>query len=123
LALGGNRPLSLQARRRSASPDRVARWARPAVDSGMSRHEKLLAQIVGGRADANVGFDALCGLLRYLGFEERTRGSHHVFRRAGVEELINLQQDGDKAKVYQVRQVRAILTKYGLTTAEPPEGA
>jgi hypothetical protein len=89
----------------------------------MSRHEKLLAQILGGRADANVGFDALCGLLRHLGFEERTRSSHHVFRRAGVEELINLQRDGDKAKVYQVRQVRAILTKYGLTTVEPPEGA
>jgi hypothetical protein len=46
-----------------------------------------------------------------------------MFGRAGVEELINLQRDGDKAKVYQVRQVRAILTKYGLTTAEPPEGA
>ena len=89
----------------------------------MSRHEKLLAQILGGRADANVGFDALCSLLRYLGFEERTRSSHHVFRRAGVEELIDLQRDGDKATIYQVRQVRAILTKYGLTTAEPPEGA
>ena len=74
-------------------------------------------------ANANVGFDALGALLRHLGFEERIRGSHHVFRRAGVEELINLQRDGDKAKVYQVRQVRAILTKYGLTTAEPPEGA
>ena len=95
----------------------------PAVDSRMSRHEKLLAQILGGRADANVSFDALCALLRHLGFEERTRSSHHMFRRGGVEELINLQRDGDKAKVYQVRQVRAILTKYGLTTTEPPEGA
>ena len=85
----------------------------------MSRHDKLLAQILGGRADANVGFEALCALLRHLGFEERTRSSHHMFRRAGVEELINLQRDGDKAKVYQVRQVRAILTKYGLTAAEP----
>jgi hypothetical protein len=61
--------------------------------------------------------------LRHLGFEERTRSSHHMFRRGGVEELINLQRDGDKAKVYQVRQVRAILTKYGLTAAAPPEGA
>lgn len=95
----------------------------PAVHSGMSRHDKLLAQILGGRADANVGFDALRALLRHLGFEERTRSSHHLFRRAGVEELINLQRDGDKAKVYQVRQVRAILTKYGLTTVEPTEGA
>jgi hypothetical protein len=74
-------------------------------------------------ADANIGFEALCALLRHLGFEERMRSSHHIFRRGGVEELINLQRDGDKAKVYQVRQVRAILTRYGLTTAEPPEGA
>jgi hypothetical protein len=63
----------------------------------------------------------MCGLLRCLGFEERTRGSHHVFRRAGVEELINLQRDGDKAKVYQVRQVRAVLVRYGLTTIEGGE--
>ena len=80
----------------------------------MGRHDKLLARILRGGADANVAFDDLRALLRHLGFEERTRGSHHVFRRAGVEELINLQRDGDKAKVYQVRQVRAVLTKYGL---------
>ena len=46
-----------------------------------------------------------------------------MFRLAGVEELINLQRDGDEAKVYQVRQVRAILTKYRLTTTESSEGA
>ncbi|MCU0650536.1 MAG: type II toxin-antitoxin system HicA family toxin [Gemmatimonadaceae bacterium] len=84
----------------------------------MGRHEKLLSQLLGGRADANVGFDAICALLRRFGFQERIRGSHHMFRRAGVEELINLQRDGDKAKVYQVRQVRAALVRYGLTTIE-----
>ena len=42
-------------------------------------------------------------------------------RRAGVEELINLQRDGDKVKVYQVRQVRAVLVRYGLTTIEGDE--
>lgn len=87
----------------------------------MGRHDKLLAQLLGGRADANVGFEAMCALLRRLGFQERTRGSHHVFRRTGVEELINLQRDGDKAKVYQVRQVRAVLVRYGLTTIEGDE--
>lgn len=56
--------------------------------------------------------------MRRLGFHERTRSSHHMFRRAGVEELLNLQRDGDKAKVYQVRQVRAVLVRYGLTTIE-----
>jgi len=87
----------------------------------MGRHDKFLAQLLGGRADANVGLEAVCELLRRLGFQERTRGSHHVFRRAGVEELINLQRDGDKAKVYQVRQVRAVLVRCGLTTFEGDE--
>jgi hypothetical protein len=63
----------------------------------------------------------MCALLRHLGFQERTRGSHHVFRRTGVEELLNLQRDGDKAKVYQVRQLRAVLVRYGLTTIEGDE--
>lgn len=56
----------------------------------MGRHDKLLAQLLGGRADANIGFEAICALLRRLGFQERTRGGHHVFRRIGVEELIKL---------------------------------
>lgn len=84
----------------------------------MGRHDKLLAQLLGGRADANVGYEAICALLRRLGFQQSSRGSHHMFRRAGVEELLNLQRDGDKAKVYQVIQVRAVLVRYGLTTIE-----
>lgn len=88
----------------------------------MGRHDKLLARLLSGRSDANIGFDELRALLRHLGFEERTRSSHHVFRKTGVDELINLQRDGDKAKVYQVRQVRAILLRYGLTgSAEESE--
>ena len=56
----------------------------------------------------------LCQLLLRLGFEERIRGSHHIYRKAGVEEKINLQRDGGKAKPYQVRQVRAVILRYKL---------
>ena len=42
------------------------------------------------------------------------RGSHHVFRKRGVEEKINLQRDDNKAKPYQVKQVRQILVRYKL---------
>ncbi|MCI0697706.1 type II toxin-antitoxin system HicA family toxin [candidate division KSB1 bacterium] len=80
----------------------------------MSKHEKLLTQILHGKSDANIQFDDLCHLLRRLGFEERVRSSHHIFRKDGVEERINLQRDGSKAKVYQVRQVRAIILRYKL---------
>jgi hypothetical protein len=67
-----------------------------------------------GESDANIDFDALRHLLEWLGFEERVRGSHHVFRKRGVRELINLQQEGSKAKVYQVRQVRRVILRHGL---------
>lgn len=84
----------------------------------MSKPEKLLSQVVSGRADANIGFTDLCQLLRRLGFTERVRGSHHVYNRDGVEERINLQKSGSKAKPYQVRQVRAVILKYRLEVNE-----
>jgi hypothetical protein len=37
-----------------------------------------------------------------------------VFRQSGIEERINLQRDGKHAKVYQVRQVRAVILRYRL---------
>lgn len=80
----------------------------------MDKHEKLLLEILRGASDANIRFDDLRALLRHLGFDERTKGSHHIFRKASVEERINLQREGSKAKRYQVRQVRAAILKYGL---------
>ena len=80
----------------------------------MSKYDKLLTQILRGNADASVSFDDLCWLLMKVGFEERVRGSHHIFRKGEVVERINLQRDGNNAKVYQVRQVRAVLLKYKL---------
>ena len=80
----------------------------------MSKYEKLLFKILRGTSDANISFNDLCGLVKRFGFEERTRGSHHVFRKDGVDEKINLQRDDDKAKPYQVRQVRALILKYKL---------
>jgi predicted RNA binding protein YcfA (HicA-like mRNA interferase family) len=52
--------------------------------------------------------------LERLGFEVRVRGSHHLFRKTGVEEKINLQKAGNKAKPYQVRQVRKVILNYKL---------
>lgn len=80
----------------------------------MTTHRKLFEKILSGRSDANIRFYDLRNLLARLGFEERSRGSHHVFIRAGVDDMINLQKEGHMAKPYQVRQVRAVITKYGL---------
>ena len=77
----------------------------------MGKYEKLLEQILLGSSDANIDFDELCRLLVQMGFDMRVRGSHHIFRKRGVEERINLQRDGGKAKMYQVRQVRAMILR------------
>ena len=80
----------------------------------MGKYDELLARIRSGSSDANIRFDDLCQLLRRLGFEERTRGSHHIFRKQGIEERINLQRAGSNAKPYQVKQVRTMIVKYKL---------
>ena len=84
----------------------------------MNKYDKLLMQILRGASDANIAFEDLRWLLFQLGFEERIRGSHHVFRRSGVEEKINLQREGSKAKPYQVRQIRSVIVKYRLGDEE-----
>ena len=80
----------------------------------MSKYDKLLVRILRGTSDANIAFDDLRQLMLHLGFEERIRGSHHIFRKPGIEEKINLQEAGSQAKPYQVRQVRQIILKYRL---------
>jgi predicted RNA binding protein YcfA (HicA-like mRNA interferase family) len=44
----------------------------------------------------------------------RQRGSHHIFTRPNIQERTNLQESGGDAKIYQVRQVRKLILKYGL---------
>ena len=81
----------------------------------MGRLEKILDQVLRGGGDQNVAFDDLTALLVSLGFQKRVKGSHHVFSKDGVEEIINIQPSGDKAKPYQVKQVRAVILKYKLS--------
>jgi hypothetical protein len=37
-----------------------------------------------------------------------------MFTKSGIEELVNLQREGAKAKTYQVKQVRRVIIRYGL---------
>ncbi len=82
------------------------------VDSTMA--DKVLDAILRGTSDANILFAGVRNLLLRLGFQERIKGSHHIFWKDGVAEIVNLQPKGSKAKPYQVKQVRAILLKYKL---------
>ncbi len=80
----------------------------------MIETDKILIQVLRGQSDANIRFADLRGLLQRLGFVERVRGSHHIFWKERVEEILNLQPKGGKAKPYQVKQVRHVILKYKL---------
>ena len=80
----------------------------------MGKHEKLIFQILRGTSNANIAFSDLTNLLQYFGFEMRVKGSHHIFRKKGIEEKPNLQKEGNKAKPYQVKQIRNVILKYKL---------
>jgi len=80
----------------------------------MGKLEKILWQVLTAGGDQNIAFDDLVYLLEGMGFEKRIKGSHHLFSKEGVEEIINIQPAGNKAKPYQVKQVRIVVMKYRL---------
>jgi hypothetical protein len=80
----------------------------------MGKLEKILWQILTAGSDQNIAFTDLVYLLKDMGFEERIKDSHHLFSKDGVDEIVNIQPAGNKAKPYQVKQVRAIIMKYRL---------
>lgn len=80
----------------------------------MSQYEKLLLSILSGTRDKSILFADLRAVLDRLGFQCRIKGDHFIYTRDDVEEIINIQPIGNKAKPYQVKQVRNIILKYQL---------
>jgi predicted RNA binding protein YcfA (HicA-like mRNA interferase family) len=79
---------------------------------------RLLSRILRGEM-ANVSFVDLIQLVEELGFREiGGRGSHRVFTRADVTELVNLQVEKGDAKLYQVRQIVRLIRRYNLKLEE-----
>ena len=80
----------------------------------MSTYEKLLLKVMCGTQDRNISFAEIQKILDILGFSCRIKGDHFIYTKSGVEEIINIQPEGNKAKPYQVRQIRNIIIKYKL---------
>jgi len=80
----------------------------------MGQYGKLVQRILSGRQDKSILFSETVSLMQRLGFSMRIKGSHHIFSREGIDEIINLQPDGSKTKVYQVKQIRDIIVKHQL---------
>lgn len=80
----------------------------------MGKHEKLLLSIMCGTKDSNISFADLRSVLDDLDFTCRIKGDHFIYTKSDIEEIINIQPVGSKAKPYQVKQVRNLILKYGL---------
>jgi virulence-associated protein VapD len=80
----------------------------------LSKFNKILLKVLSGNSDSNISFDDIKSILNHLGFDERIKSSHHIYSKENIDEIINLQPSGSKAKSYQVKQVRNIILKYRL---------
>ena len=92
----------------------LALWQQFPIVPSMGRLARIYIKLLSGTADAHMPFADLRRLLLHFGFHERIRGSHHIYTREDVEEIINLQPKGRMAKPYQVKQVRQLLTRHGI---------
>ena len=58
-------------------------------------------------------------LAKAFGFRlDRITGSHHIMRRTGIPELVNLQNVSGMAKPYQVRQLLKLVERHNLSLNE-----
>ena len=63
----------------------------------------------------NVLFSNMCNIAEAFGFRFRGgKGSHRIYVKEGVVELLNFQNVNGKAKPYQVKQFIKIIEKYNL---------
>ena len=84
----------------------------------MPSAKRILARILGG--SRNVRFNDMVKLVTAFGFQPvRVAGSHHIYSRKGIPELVNLQDVGGEAKPYQVNQFLQIVEKHNLTMEAP----
>ena len=88
--------------------------SRQQTAKALNKLNKIISKILSGSSDSNINFTDLVNVLKFLGFKERIKGSHHIFYKENVEEIVNIQPKGNKAKPYQVKQVRLLITKYKL---------
>ena len=79
--------------------------------------EKILQKILAG--SKNIRFSDMVNLVQGFGFTlSRTDGSHHIFTRPDIPELVNLQNIKGQAKPYQIRQFLKLVEKHNLKLEE-----
>jgi predicted RNA binding protein YcfA (HicA-like mRNA interferase family) len=81
------------------------------------KKQKLLQKLLSGTK--NVRFSEAIALAEAFGFRlDRIKGSHHIFIHPEIPELLNLQNDNEKAKSYQIKQLLQLVEEYNLQLGE-----
>ncbi len=63
----------------------------------------------------SIRFNKLCNIAEKFGFKfQEGRGSHRIYVKKGIKEILNFQNVHGKAKPYQVRQLIKVIEKYNL---------
>ena len=76
---------------------------------------RIYNAVIKGQSDSNINYSDFQNLIVDLGFEfKRQNGSHAVYYHNGIGKFMNVQPVGNKAKGYQVRQLRGIINAHGL---------
>ena len=79
-------------------------------------NKKVYDAVLSGISDNNIKYADFQRLIISLGFVfERQKGSHAIYYHDGVDAFINIQPDGNKAKWYQVKQLRNIIKTFDLS--------
>lgn len=84
----------------------------------MVKKRKLFDKML--NSPQNIRFEEFIVLLQAFGFIlSRTKGSHHIFTRDDIMEILSIQPKKDgKAKPYQIRQFIKLIEQYALQLDE-----
>jgi hypothetical protein len=83
----------------------------------MTRRRKLIEKVRNN--PSGVRFQEICLLAGHQGFTKRGgKGSHVVYEKDGVEEILTFQDREGMAKPYQVKRLLAMIEKYRLGERE-----
>jgi len=82
---------------------------------GLIMNKKVYESVMSGKSDNNIKYTDFQNLIIDLGFEfKRQKGSHEMYYHHSIREFMNIQKKANRAKDYQVKQLREIIIEHNL---------
>ena len=79
----------------------------------LRKRQKIFDKL--SRNSKNISFRFICNAAETFGFRFRNcKGSHRIYVKSGILEMLNFQDVKGKVKPYQVKQFLKLIKKYNL---------